>query len=115
MRTVVCNKFARLHGLVPAIILVVIYRLCFPSVLATQIEKKNPAPAKGPLFETEVLSILEAKCFRCHGVKVQNGKLDLRTREGILKGSETGPVVVPGKPDSSTMYLAIRDGMMPAL
>jgi hypothetical protein len=76
-----------------------------------------PAPAPGrqpsPVFETEVLPLLEAKCLRCHGEKVRKAELDLRGRAGILKGSESGPVVVPGKPQESPLYEMVHGGKMP--
>src|SRR5205085_8616995 len=32
---------------------------------------------------------------------------------GALKGSESGPVIAPGKPDESRLYQLVRDGKMP--
>jgi hypothetical protein len=71
------------------------------------------APAAAPLFETDVLPLLEGKCLRCHGEKVKKADLDLRTRAGVLKGSESGPVVVPGKPQESPLYEMVHGGKMP--
>ncbi len=36
------------------------------------------------------------------------GKLLLDTREGLLRGGENGPVVVPGNPDKSSLIVALR-------
>src|SRR6185503_12759855 len=54
--------------------------------------------------------LLEAKCFGCHGEeKDREGKFDMRTREGLLKGGESGkPALVPGKPDKSRMFQAVQ-------
>ena len=39
--------------------------------------------------------------------------LNLTSLEGVLKGSESGPVVVAGKRDESLLYRQVRDGKMP--
>jgi mono/diheme cytochrome c family protein len=71
------------------------------------------AAAKAPSFETDVLPLLQAKCLRCHGEKAKKAELDLRARAGILKGSESGPVVQPGKPQESLLYEMVHSGKMP--
>ncbi len=40
-------------------------------------------------------AVLEKNCRVCHGAAMQQSGLDLRTRDGILKGGERGPAVVP--------------------
>ena len=65
-------------------------------------------------FDKDVQPLFAAKCVRCHGQKVQKAALDLRTLPALLKGSESGPVVVPGNPDESPLYELISDGEMPA-
>ena len=71
-------------------------------------------PRAGPSYETDVRPLLEAKCLRCHGPKVQKAELDLSAVATILRGGESGPVVVPGKPEESTLYEMVHDGSMPA-
>ena len=66
-----------------------------------------------PRFETDILPLLQAKCLRCHGERAKKAELDLRTRAGILKGSESGSVVQPGKPHESQLYEMVRSGKMP--
>ncbi|HKI38038.1 MAG TPA: PSD1 and planctomycete cytochrome C domain-containing protein [Gemmataceae bacterium] len=66
-----------------------------------------------PSFQGAIRPLFEAKCFRCHGDKPRKGDLDLRTGAGILKGGESGPAVVPGKPDDSLLYEKVRGGTMP--
>src|SRR5690606_21122009 len=62
------------------------------------------APPEGALdFATAVWPILESRCLKCHGAEKPKAKLQLDTPEHILKGSEDGPVVVPGKPDESSL------------
>ena len=50
----------------------------------------------GPTFYKDVLPVLRAHCFECHGgrEKVQGG-FQLTSRAGLLKGGELGPAVSP--------------------
>jgi hypothetical protein len=52
----------------------------------------------------QAYQILEKNCLVCHGAAMQMSKLDLRTREGILRGGERGPAVEPLNPRSSRLY-----------
>ncbi|RMG33223.1 MAG: DUF1553 domain-containing protein [Planctomycetota bacterium] len=67
------------------------------------------------LFVLKVLPVLKAKCFGCHGddPKDVKGAFDVRSRAGLLRGGESGePAIVPGKPEESPLYLAVRwDGL----
>jgi hypothetical protein len=53
------------------------------------------------------LALLEARCVGCHGPKKLKGGLDLSTREGLLKGGDSGKAVVPGRPKESLLYKAV--------
>src|SRR5262245_25031823 len=68
--------------------------------------------ATSPL-EDDIRDLFQAKCVRCHGEKVRRAGLDLRTAAGALKGGESGPAVVPGKPDKSPLYEKVHNGAMP--
>jgi hypothetical protein len=70
------------------------------------------APAKDPSFAADVEPVLKAKCVACHGAAPQ-AKLDLRSAEGILKGGNSGPVVVPGSAEKSLMMTKVVTGQMP--
>ncbi|MEX2286438.1 MAG: PSD1 and planctomycete cytochrome C domain-containing protein [Planctomycetaceae bacterium] len=82
-------------------------------VIAT---KPQPAPvaASDPrFFETNVQPILAARCFQCHGQDTHKAELTLATPEGIRKGSESGAVIEPGKPDESLLYEMVHTRAMP--
>src|ERR1700674_4351801 len=64
-------------------------------------------------FEKDVAPIFQANCTACHGTQVKLKDLNLATEEGALKGSESGPVVVQGKPEDSLLYKKIQSGAMP--
>ena len=58
-------------------------------------------------FVKDIKPILETRCLKCHGGTMQAAKLDLRSREAAMQGSEKGPVIVAHKPDDSTLYKKI--------
>ena len=63
--------------------------------------------------DRDVLPILQARCVACHGKREQRGGLDLRTRETRVAGGDSGPALVPGKPDESLIIQKIEAGEMP--
>jgi uncharacterized membrane protein len=73
----------------------------------------NSSPPRSDSFESKIRSLLQSKCFRCHGAKTQKAELNLSTKSGIYKGSESGPVIQPGKPEESLLYEMVYDGLMP--
>ena len=64
-------------------------------------------------FEEHVAPILKAHCLKCHGRKVRKGGLDLRRRQTMLKGGESGPALLPGNPDKSLIIEMISSEQMP--
>src|SRR2546423_5305360 len=60
-------------------------------------------------FEAKVRPVLAQNCYKCHSVQEgkSKGDLTLDTREGLLKGGENGPVLVPGDPEKSKLIKAI--------
>jgi len=63
-------------------------------------------------FEKRIRPVLIAKCYKCHSAQSPKVKADLYldTREGLLKGGESGPAVVPGDAEKSLLIHAIRQG-----
>ncbi len=59
-------------------------------------------------FRNTVHPILEDNCFECHGFDSRKGSLSLSNRERILAGGDSGPVIVPGKPEQSLLIAAVR-------
>jgi mono/diheme cytochrome c family protein len=64
--------------------------------------------AREEFFEQNVRPLLAENCYSCHGDKKQKGGLRLDSLAAILKGGESGPAVVPGKPDESLLVDAIN-------
>src|SRR5579863_909726 len=80
---------------------------------AAQAPISPSGPGKAVNFTTDVQPVLALNCTGCHGSTTRIKEMNLSTLDGVLKGSESGPVVVPGKPDESRLYQMVRDGKMP--
>ncbi len=61
-------------------------------------------------FVDQVLPVLEAKCFSCHGEQDhKKGELDATSLQGLLNGGESGEAsIVVGDPDRSLLVQAIK-------
>src|SRR5262245_44859059 len=68
----------------------------------------SPQAALEARFESAVRPIFVEQCQKCHGPTKQNGGLRFDRRESFLKGGDSGPAIVPGKPDESLLIKAIR-------
>ena len=55
-------------------------------------------PEQTAFFEGKVRPILTEHCYQCHSVEKgkSKGGLTLDSREGVLKGGESGPLLEPG-------------------
>jgi Planctomycete cytochrome C len=67
----------------------------------------KPDPAAVDFFEAKVRPVLAAHCWECHGPDKQKSGLRVDSRGAALKGGETGPAVVIGKPEESLLVEAI--------
>jgi mono/diheme cytochrome c family protein len=61
-------------------------------------------------FEAKVRPLLTDHCAKCHGPEKTKAGLRLDSRSALLSGGDTGPAVVPGKPEESLLVQAIRHG-----
>ncbi len=68
---------------------------------------ESSAPEAIEFFESRVRPILVDRCLKCHGPAKQSSSLRLDSRAGVLKGGESGPSVVPAKPDDSLLIKAV--------
>lgn len=71
-----------------------------------QIPVASPVGVK--LFDESVATILETHCVECHGGAHKEAGFDLTTREGLLKGGDYGPAIVPGKSAESMLIVLVR-------
>jgi hypothetical protein len=70
-------------------------------------------PGSEPDFERDIAPLLVQHCLDCHQVNKRSGGLDLTNSAALLRGGESGPAIVVGKPAESLLIQRIADGEMP--
>jgi hypothetical protein len=83
-------------------------------LLGTTLQAQQGAPPLSAeqveFFEKKIRPIFVERCYKCHSAaaeKVKGGLL-LDSREGLLKGGDSGPAIVPGEPEKSVLIKALR-------
>src|SRR5262245_6971774 len=87
--------------------------LLFGAAAASQSGAAEPDAAGVEFFEKKIRPVLVQHCYACHSAEAQKnrkwrGGLLLDSRAGLLKGGDSGPAIVPGKPDAGTLLEALR-------
>lgn len=67
-------------------------------------------PEQLEFFEKRIRPVLVEHCQKCHGPKVQKGGLRVDSRSALLSGGDSGPAVVPGRPDEGYLVGAVEYG-----
>lgn len=80
---------------------------------ATNDSDANGSAEKLVFFENKIRPVLVEHCYACHSQEaVTKGKLKanlfLDSREGMMRGGDTGPSIVPGKPNDSLLLKALH-------
>src|SRR6185436_518785 len=77
---------------------------------ATPAESEPATPDQIAFFEKSIRPVLVKECYSCHAENAEKikGGLTLDSRDGMRKGGETGPAVVPGDLRKSLLVKAIR-------
>ena len=79
----------------------------------------EPTKEQLDFFEGKIRPILSEKCYKCHSLESgkSKGGLTVDLAASTLKGGDTGPGIVPGKPEESLLYKAVtyvdKDMQMP--
>ncbi len=76
----------------------------------TSARAAEPKPEDIEFFEKKVRPVLATRCFKCHGPTEPKANFRLDSRAGMLKGGDTSPAIVPGKPEESLLVDAINHG-----
>ncbi|MGV3721564.1 MAG: DUF1549 domain-containing protein, partial [Actinomycetota bacterium] len=77
-------------------------------LLAAAPTPARPSASDSAFFESRVRPLLAKHCFACHSQKIAQAGLRLDTQQGMLKGGDSGPAVVAGKPDQSALIRAVK-------
>lgn len=81
-------------------------------------DEKATAPESSPLekplqFEADVVPILRAYCWKCHGGEGRAAGLDMRSLPLLLSGGKSGAAVVRGSAEKSLLFQKLSTGQMP--
>ncbi len=63
-------------------------------------------------YAEDIAPIFKGWCVSCHqpgGEGYEHSGFDVRTYESVMKGTKFGPMIIPGKPDESSL-IALIDG-----
>jgi hypothetical protein len=73
-------------------------------------DRQEPTAEQIRFFETKIRPVLVEQCYSCHSAEAKDLKAALQVdhRAGLLSGGDSGPAVVPGKPDESLLVKAIK-------
>ncbi len=91
-------------------------RVCVAAIAAAlQVPYLASAAAPSDLaqldfFEKKIRPVLVESCYECHSASAKKlkGGLYLDTAESLLKGGDSGPAIVPGKPEKSLLLITMR-------
>jgi mono/diheme cytochrome c family protein len=68
--------------------------------------QKKP-DAKPVDFVTQIKPILQGRCINCHNSNAIFGDLNLENRAMATKTRAKGPILTPGKPEQSQLYIVL--------
>src|SRR5881397_2069983 len=75
------------------------------SALAARLNAADPAPVHD---YSAVEAIFTEHCLDCHGSTEPEGKLIMESHELLMKGGESGAVILPGKSQESLLVRMIE-------
>ena len=110
------HKNLRLPALLSALLLVGVLLLTLPASVRAE-EKKAAAKLDSnqrTFFENKIRPVLVEHCYSCHSAssKELGGKLLLDSRQGMIKGGESGPSFITGDAAQSLLIQALKhDGV----
>jgi len=81
-----------------------------PTPSASAVPSFPPSAADLAFFEKSIRPVLVKSCYKCHSAEADETKagLALDSREALLRGGDSGPAVVPGKPEESLLITSLR-------
>ena len=73
-------------------------------------DDEKPSQEGIEFFEQKIRPVLVQHCYQCHAVDAKNiqGGLVLDSREGTLKGGDSGPAVIPKNIAESLIIGALK-------
>ena len=84
--------------------------LLFAALAPAEGDEAKPSQEDLEFFEQKIRPVLVQHCYQCHAVDAKNiqGGLVLDSRDGVLKGGDSGPAVVPKNIEESLIIGALK-------
>src|SRR5215204_6278160 len=89
--------------------LICLFLLAFAAYASGRMNAQSAQSVGDEFFEKKIRPILANNCYACHSSKLKTpmGGLVLDSKAGLLKGGDSGPAIVPGKPTESLLLRAL--------
>lgn len=88
------------------------------SALSAALLQTGCSGEKPLTYQADIKPILEANCIECHvpgGKGFEKTGLRMDSYDGLMKGTQFGPVIVPGSSVSSTLYRLVSGQADPSI
>jgi len=72
-------------------------------------------PPEPPSFARDVMPTLGRYCESCHGMREQHGGLRLDNYDNLMRGGDSGPVVIARDPQKSLLIAKIEHRDRPSM
>jgi len=92
--------------------------ILFAMALAIMLAPFTARAAEKVSFSEDIYPIIQIRCLECHkpdGDGYKKSGLDLRTYQGLMKGTKFGPMIVPGNAFLSNLVVLIDGRAAPGL
>lgn len=94
--------------------IIVIAILAMTNSVSANDPETNTFPAEDvEFFEQKIRPVLVEQCYECHSTEAVRkqklkGGLRVDSRAALLHGGDSGPSIIPGKPEESLLFQALR-------
>lgn len=75
----------------------------------THVPSSVPAPVTGNTLQAQAITLLQNKCYACHGTVASGGISQINNPDSLIASG----VLIAGNPDGSAIYTAAVAGRMP--
>ncbi len=83
--------------------------------LARGADGAQPTPDQPKSYARDVAPVLDHWCISCHAGAEPHGGLRLDSFVGVMRGGDTGPVVIAGDPNGSLLLAKVERRHRPAM
>ncbi len=81
------------------------------AAMLTSQQQACAQPARGMSYAEDITPIFHGYCISCHqpgGQGYQASGLDLTSYDSLMRGTRFGPMVIPGQPNVSNLFVLIE-------